>query len=78
MLRRFIQDCAACLQAVAGDDISSTNLVLAATMMCDTVHVLKDQTPAYFPSSHNNNNNNIYLYQKKIKEKVICTSFHTG
>lgn len=51
VLTRFIRDCAACLQAVAGDDISPTNLVLAATKMCDTVNVLKYQKPASFPSN---------------------------
>lgn len=52
IVRRFIRDCAACLQAVAGHDISTADLVLAATKICDSVQVLRDKKPASFPSSH--------------------------
>lgn len=51
IVRRFIRDCAACLQAVAGNDISMADLVLAASKICDSVEVLKDKKPASFPSS---------------------------
>lgn len=52
IVRRFIRDCAACLQAVAGNDISTADLVLAAAKICDSVQVLKDKKPESFPSSH--------------------------
>lgn len=51
IVRRFIRDCGACLQAVAGNDISTADLVLAATKICDSVEVLKDKKPASYPKS---------------------------
>ena len=52
ILRRLIRDAAASLQAVAGEKISQSGFVLAATNVCQKVPVFKDPRPASFPSSH--------------------------
>lgn len=52
VLRRFIRDAAASLQAVAGENISQSDFVLAAMKICQKVPVLKDPRPSSFPSSH--------------------------
>ena len=49
VLRRFIRDAAASLQAVAGDSISQSNFVEAAIKICQEVPILKDPRPACFP-----------------------------
>ena len=49
-LRRFIRDATACLQAIAGEEITPADLVVAATKICDTIPILKDPKPAPFPS----------------------------
>ena len=51
VLRRFIRDAAASLQAVAGENISQSDFVLAAVKICHNVPVLKDPGPASFPST---------------------------
>jgi len=71
IVRRFIRDCAACLQAVAGNDISTADLVLAATKICDSVQVLKDKKPASFPSSHQFPYWGTVLYQLKTRIRNV-------
>ena len=52
MLRRFIRDASACLQGVAGSEkITHSDLILAATKICDTLTILRDPKPASFPSA---------------------------
>lgn len=52
LLRRFIRDAAANLQAMVGEKITQSDFVLAAIKICQILPVLKDPRPASFPSSH--------------------------
>ena len=49
VLRRFIRDAAASLQAVAGKSITQSDFVDAAIKNCQEVPILKDPRPACFP-----------------------------
>ena len=49
VLRRFIRDAAASLQAVAGKSITQSDFVDAAIKICQEVPILKDPRPACFP-----------------------------
>ena len=49
VLRHFIRDAAASLQAVAGKSITQSDFVDAAIKICQEVPILKDPRPACFP-----------------------------
>lgn len=51
VLRRFIRDATACLQAIVGTEISNADATIAARMICDVLPILRDPKPAAFPSS---------------------------
>ena len=50
-VRRFIRDACACLQAIAGDEVTSDYMISAAKKICKELPVLKDPKPSSFPST---------------------------